>query len=495
MERRHRRSTDLPSRRTRRRRARASRRTVAALSLAVAVTSALAVALVATAAVDHGAPPPVRLQEVAADTELAPVSAPADVRLVASPRGDGVDVAWTPVTGATGYDLFRVSGTADQVPDGPDGWVRVNADPVTSSTVRDAGLSAGRPVTYTVKPRFPGDAAAATAELRRPVDLPVATAVPEDPLASYGPLARATCPSAASAPGTVVRSAAELTKALSGARPGDVVRLADGVYQGRFTLTVAGTAAKPFWLCGGPGAVLQTGDAGSGAALRVGSSSYVGLSGFSVRSSLQGVMIKGSSGVVVTGLSVSGTGYEGIHAYAFSQDVVIRGNRVERSGSTDVAFGEGIYIGTSDRRWDEVTGGRPDATHHVAVLDNTIIDAGAEPIEVKMGTYDGLVQGNTIRGHQPGSRAIGWVLVTGNDWVVRDNSGQDAVTNGYVLMRQGTEYGHDNSVVGNRGAVDASGWGVLLQRAGSPAPQGAVVGCDNDLTGAAAGVISGPCQN
>lgn len=495
MERRHRLSSDAPSRRTRGRRARASRRTVAALSLAVAVTSAVAVALVATAVVERAAPASVLLQEVASDSDLAPVTSSADVRLELSPVGDGVQVSWTPVIGATGYDVFRASGTAGQVPEGPDGWVRVNADPVTPATLRDAGLAAGRPVTYSVKPRFPGDTAAASAELRRPVGLPVATAVPVDPLASYGPLARATCPSEASAPGTVVRSAAELTKALAGARPGDVVRLADGVYQGRFALTVAGTATRPFWLCGGPGAVLQTGDASSGAALRVGSSSFVGLSGFSVRSSLQGVMVKGSSGVVVTGLSVSGTGYEGIHVYAFSQDVVIRDNRVERSGSTDVAFGEGIYIGTSDRRWDEVTGGKPDTTHHVAVIDNTIVDAGAEPVEAKMGTYDGLVQGNAIRGHQPGSRAIGWVLITGNDWIVKDNDGADAVTNGYVLMRQGTEYGHDNSVVGNRGDVGASGWGVLLQRAGSPPPQGAVVGCDNDLTGAASGVITGPCQN
>ncbi|WP_218974802.1 right-handed parallel beta-helix repeat-containing protein [Streptomyces sp. NP160] len=458
-------------------------------ALATVVLSVLA-ASSAPQASSGGVPTsPVELDAVAAQG----VATDAEVQLTTAPWSDGAEVSWTPVLGAVGYDLFRAPGTREQVGAGPEGWVRVSSDLISQTRFRDAGLTAGKTYTYAVKARYPE--VAATAELRRPVDLPTSSVVPADPLASFAPLLSSTCPAAAAKPGTLVRTAEQLTAALAGARPGDVIRLADGTYRGPFRLSAKGTSQAPVWLCGGRGAVLENGSTSSGTALRIDSASHVGVSGFTVTRALHGVFVKGSSDVVVTGLAVQDIGYEGVHVYGFSEDVVVRGNRIQDTGVEDVAFGEGVYVGTSDRRWEEVTGGEPDTTRRVAVVANTITDAGAEPIEAKMGTSDGIIQGNTLRGHQPGSRARAWVLVTGNDWLVRGNDGSGAVNNGYMLMRQGGEWGHDNSVVGNTGAVDAPGWGVLLQNPGSPPPKGAIVGCDNYLTGATAGAYSGPCQN
>ncbi|PWJ48633.1 Right handed beta helix region [Quadrisphaera granulorum] len=467
-----------------------SRRNIALLAAAVVVVAGGAV----TAATwVSAAPGPVQLTAATTSADLAPVSSASDMRVVAEPWSDGASIEWTPVLGALGYDVFRVNGTPDEVKGTTTGWVRVNADPITDSSLRDAGLRAGQPVTFSVKPRY---STVVPSALRRPdPNLPMASTTPVEPLAAYRAGLTATCPSASAVPGTVVGTSAQLSSALSKAAPGGVVRLKDGVYTGTFRLSVQATGSKPFWLCGGPGAVLQTGNTGSGSALRIDSSSWVGLAGFSVRDSMQGVMVKSTSNLVVANLNISNIGYEALHVYAQSSDVVLRDNSITDTGVKDVAYGEGIYIGTSDRRWGEVTGGQPDATTRVAVVRNTIVNAGAEPIEAKMGTTNGVIQGNVIRGHQPASRAIGWILVTGNDWLIKKNQGEDAVTNGYVLMRQGTEYGHDNSVVTNTGAVNASGWGVLLQNPGSPPPAGSIVGCDNDLSGAAAGEITGSCQN
>jgi hypothetical protein len=396
--------------------------------------------------------------------------------VTATVKADGAVVAWPAASGyLKGYSVYRSAGGAAPV--------LVNTAPVTSTKLFDAGLVAGTTYRYTVSalpvsgPAVPLSGAA--------------TVVAADPLAPYAQAIAATCPS----PTTRVSTAEGLKSALAVAKPGQVIWLEAGVYSGNFKLERGGTATSRIWICGSRSAILDGGTKDKNTALTISGASYVGLSGFTVRNALQGVMVKNSPYVTVAGLKVTDIGYEGIHLYSFSSNGVVRDNDISDTGSKDVAYGEGIYIGTSDQRWSVVTAGKPDATNRTVVLRNTITDAGAEPIEAKPGTVDGIIQDNVISGHQPGSRALGWVLVTGNNWLVRGNQGLDAVTNGITLMKNGTEWGHDNSVVNNRGVADASGWGVLVQKPGSPLPEGAVVGCDNRITGAASGVTHVSCQN
>lgn len=287
----------------------------------------------------------------------------------------------------------------------------------------------------------------------------------------------------------------ELNAALSVVKPGQTIRLAAGTYKGNFSLSRSGTPSAPIWICGPRTAVLDAGGKSSGTVLRLDRVSNVNLSGFTVQNGRQGVMVKWSDHVSVSDMAIRNMGYEGVHFYAFTTNSVIHRNDIRDTGLLDVAYGEGVYIGTSNARWGEVTGGRADTTGHIAVVGNTITRAGAEPIEVKAGSSNGVVSDNVISGHQPGSRAIGWVLVTGNDWLIQKNVGSDAVTNGYALMKSGTEWGLRNAVVGNRGTANSSGWGVLVHKAGSPVAPGTVIGCDNAVTGARSGLTFVPCQN
>lgn len=290
--------------------------------------------------------------------------------------------------------------------------------------------------------------------------------------------AAADCPAAT----VTVATSAQLTTALASARPGSVIQLAPGTYTRGFQLSASGTADAPIWICGPRSAKLQGVSIAEGAALRLNASSHVRVSGFTVEKALQGVMVKFGNDVSVADLNVRDIGYEGIHLYAGTRDSAVVGNLIERTGSVDVAYGEGVYIGTSQRRWAEVTGGQPDRSDANLIAGNTIVTAGAESIEAKEGTSGGIIRDNVLLGHQPGSRAIGWVLVGGSSWSIVGNTGTGAIDSGYGTIVYDT-WGTGNTWRANTGAVDAAGYGVKIQ--GQPA--GTTVACDNRVTGAASG--------
>lgn len=284
-------------------------------------------------------------------------------------------------------------------------------------------------------------------------------------------------------------NSAELRAALATAGEGSVVRLAPGTYTGGFVLSASGAASRPIWICGPRSAIVQANSTSSGAALRLNGARYVRVTGFTITQALQGVMVKGGVDVAITELAVRDTGYEGIHLYAFTTDSLVADNEISGTGASDVAYGEGIYIGTSERRWDAVSGGEPDRSDRNTVTRNTVTRAGAEPIEAKEGTSDGVISQNTISSHREGSRAIAWIVVTGNGWQIIDNEGTDAVTNGYSVRRW-TTWGANNIFRHNTGAVDASGWGVAVQDSTVLVS----VACDNWTTGAVGGVTNVFCS-
>lgn len=292
----------------------------------------------------------------------------------------------------------------------------------------------------------------------------------------------ASCPAATK----TVDTSAELRDAFASARAGDVIRLLPGTYTDGFTLTARGTEAQPIWVCGSPESVLT--GASNRAALWVEFSEHVNLAGFRVTDALQGVMVRSSSQISVADLQVHDTGYEGIHLYRNTTDSQVMHNTITRTGVADVSYGEGIYIGTSERRWDEVTGGSADRSDRNTVAFNTITAAGAEGIEAKEGTSNGIIAANTVNGHLPGSRAIGWVLVTGNSWYIAGNTGSDAVEHGFSSMAWNS-WGNGNKFFANSGTVDAAGHGVWVHNT----KIGVQVACDNVPTAAGSGLTNVFC--
>ena len=195
-----------------------------------------------------------------------------------------------------------------------------------------------------------------------------------------------------------VSTSAELRTALRTAVPGAVIGLADGVYEGLFTATGAGTAAAPITLCGSTGAVIDGGGIKRGYGLHLNSASYWRVTGFTVRNGQKGVMGDGVNHSVISGLTVEQTGDEAIHLRKFSSDNVVENNTVRNTGNRKPKFGEGVYIGTANSNWAEITGCEPDASDRNVVRGNRISGTTAESVDIKEGTTGGIVAGNTFDG-------------------------------------------------------------------------------------------------
>ncbi len=254
-----------------------------------------------------------------------------------------------------------------------------------------------------------------------------------------------TCP----AGGTQVKDANGLRRALRGAAPGTVIRLADGVYSGTFTADLPGTAQRPVWICGGPGAVLDAGDVTTGYVLHLDGADHYRLVGFAVRNGQKGVMVDNSSRVVIQGLTVTRIGDEGIHLRRNSSDNVVAGNTVSQTGLRKPKFGEGIYVGSSESNWCDLTECRPDRSDRNVVARNRISDTTAESIDVKEGTVDGRLLANTLDGGGATGETDSVVDVKGNGWLIAGNVVTQAPHDGFQTHELADGWGSANRFEAN----------------------------------------------
>ena len=209
-----------------------------------------------------------------------------------------------------------------------------------------------------------------------------------------------------------VATAAQLSAALSAAKAGDTIKLADGDYSGQFVATRPGTASAPITLVGSAKAVLHdplfnpgdtdcpSGQTGYGLWLQ--GASYWNLTGFTVTYSKKGIVLDGASHVTIDGVNVHDIGYEGVHFRKSSAYGVIKNSTVTDTGKEEPGYGEGVYLGSATSNWEcyGANGGKdPDASDYVQVLDNKIgPNVAAEGVDIKEGTHDGVVSGNTLDG-------------------------------------------------------------------------------------------------
>jgi hypothetical protein len=238
-----------------------------------------------------------------------------------------------------------------------------------------------------------------------------------------------------------VSTAAQLQAALAAARPGQTIRLAPGVYDGSFIGTTPGTAAAPITVIGPRTAVLTNpAGAGSGPSCPVptpgwdpgygfwlAGAPYWRLSGFTVADAKKGVVVDDSPHVTLDGLYVHHIGDEGVHFRRSSSDGVLRDSTIEHTGTVQPAYGEGVYLGSANSNWAcHGTAGGVDRSDRVQVLDNHIGPyVAAEHIDVKEGTVDGAIRGNTFdgRGIAGQNSADSWVDVKGTGYLIQGNTG------------------------------------------------------------------------
>ncbi|WP_157553726.1 right-handed parallel beta-helix repeat-containing protein [Microbacterium hominis] len=292
-------------------------------------------------------------------------------------------------------------------------------------------------------------------------------------IGACGPQARAVDPSADA-----------LQRALDDARPGDVLALAAATYRGPFTITTSG-ADEPITLCGTSASVLDGGSVDSGYALHLDHVADWVLTGFRVTGGQKGIVLDGVATTTLTGLEVSGTGQEAVHLRAGSSDNVIDGLVIHDTGRSTPEFGEGVYIGTAASNWCTVTACEPDRSDRNRVTGTTVFDVTAEAIDVKEGTSDGVISGNTLS--IADAAAVDSVVdLKGTGWLVADNRLTVAAGDGIQIHSISTPVevrsGASNTV--SRNTFDLSASAVAVTVVGAARRAGNTVTCDNVSDGA-----------
>ncbi|MET8581678.1 right-handed parallel beta-helix repeat-containing protein [Streptomyces collinus] len=263
------------------------------------------------------------------------------------------------------------------------------------------------------------------------------------------------CAGPAAAAQTVeVGTAAQLRTALAGARPGDTIHLADGMYTGNFKAATPATAAARITLTGSPGAVLR---ASGGYGLHLNGASYWTVSGLTVTGGQKGIMIDSAAGVVVDGVTVHGLTMEGVHFRNSSTDGVIRNSTIYDTGNDGRGMGEGVYVGTANTLSDR--------SDRIQVLGNTIgPDVGGENVDIKEGTTGARIVGNTFDGSglTGANYDDSWVDVKGDDVLVQDNTGRNTTNDGYQTHTQQSGWGCGTVFKGNKSTLTGAGGSTRL---------------------------------
>ncbi|QFU87249.1 right-handed parallel beta-helix repeat-containing protein [Amycolatopsis sp. YIM 10] len=268
-----------------------------------------------------------------------------------------------------------------------------------------------------------------------------------------------TLPGTASAAVITVQTGAELSSALSAVKPGDTIQLAAGkTFTGNFKAPVSGTASARITLKGPRDAVLK---ASGGRGLEL-TGSYWNLEGFTITGGQKGLMALGVRHTVVSGLRVHHIGHEAIHFQHGSTDNVVRDTEISDTGTQTPDYGEGIYFGSAKSNWP---GGTPDRSDRNKALNNKIgPNVAAEAIDVKEGTSDGELSGNTFdgTGQQGANSGDSWVDVKGNGYRVTNNKGSKVFVTtksygGFEVHTQLTGWGENNTFANNAADVQSAG--------------------------------------
>lgn len=290
--------------------------------------------------------------------------------------------------------------------------------------------------------------------------------------------------------GVEVATADELQDALAAAQPGDVIRLADGTYEGSFVAEASGEPDSPIHLCGDSAAVLDGGGTDDGTVVHLDGADHWVLLGFTVQNGQKGVMADGTVGSVIGGLTVRQIGDEAIHLRATSTDNRVVGNTVSDTGLRKPDFGEGIYVGTAESNWCEISDCEPDRSDRNEITGNTISATTAESVDIKEGTSAGLLQDNVFDGAGMTGDADSWVDVKGNDWVITGNRGENSPADGFQTHEVLDGWGTGNRFSGNVATVNGPGYGFAL----TPELQN-IVACDNVAEGAGSGLANVECRS
>jgi len=286
-----------------------------------------------------------------------------------------------------------------------------------------------------------------------------------------------------------ISTADDLTKALESAQPGEVLVLADGVYNGQFVIATSGTEAQPITICGGRNAIIDGGGVRSGYAVHV-TANWVNLEGITIRNAQKGVVADGSNHITLRTLEVHTIGDEAIHLRSLSSDNIVQSNLVHDTGLRRDKFGEGIYVGSAVSNWEKYGDGGPDLSDRNLVEANLIWATTAESIDIKEGTTGTIVRANWFDGSAL-SGADSWIDAKGNDAQISENHGFNSPLDGYQThVIDNMDWGKGNQFAANSADVNGPGFGFSFHE---KVPGDNTVLCNNVVNSAASGFANVDC--
>ena len=305
-----------------------------------------------------------------------------------------------------------------------------------------------------------------------------------------------------------VKDGPSLAAALTNAQPGDAITMADGTYKMKSTSVLVGkqTASAAFRinksgsytqrivLQGSRNAII---DGNNDYGLHIFSANYIDLKGFTVINGSKGIIVDSSNDIRIDNVEVYNIAMEGIHLRSFSSNNEIRNSyihhtgRDKRTGVIDDQYGEGLYVGTANSNWGTYTNGQIDKSDNNKLIGNRIEYTGGEGIDVKEGTSNGLIENNTFdNAGIAGGFADSWLDMKGNNWIVKNNRGVNALKDGYQVHGVWAGWGNNNTF-SNNSAANVKDYGFWVQNNVT----GNKIMCNNTAPGAPAGLANVPCTN
>ncbi|MET0736124.1 MAG: hypothetical protein ABWY55_10850 [Microbacterium sp.] len=301
-------------------------------------------------------------------------------------------------------------------------------------------------------------------------------------------------PARAPAGGVVsVRTAEQLESALAGAVPGTIIELSSGVYarKQRWEAASDGTETEPITLRGPADAVLTSSRGITGNYGLWITGDHWRVEGITITEASKGIVLDGSVGTIIDGVTVSEIGEEGVHFRACSSDGVLRNSTIVGTGRKKERFGEGVYVGSANSNWDKYAcEGERDATENTLIERNTFRDTSAEGADLKEGTTSGILRDNVFddTGWSGENSADSAVDAKGNGWLVEGNvvrNASRAFLDAFQTHEVYEDYGTENVFRDNtvEGRIPGFGFGMYPQLDN-------VVACSNSAPGAELGLLS-----
>jgi len=402
--------------------------------------------------------------------DITAPSAPTSLR--AAPVRTGFNLTWTKPS-ASDLSKIRVYRKASS---GSTTLITTLSGSTTS--FKDVGLASSSSYTYWVSAvDSVGNASKSSSSV----------AVKTSGTPSYTAVRYSSCPRATK----TVSTWSQLQSAVANIKAGTVIRMNPGTYTVPWSMPVkaTGTSSAPAWICGSRSAVLTGKGVGTNGGFRVDQSSYLRISGMTVRGSQKGISVMNSHHVAVSDVLVEHVGEEAVHLKNNTSDSVVVSNTIRETGLLTPTYGEGVYIGTSKLNWCKYNGCKADASNRNAIVSNNISKTTSEPIDLKEGAVDGTVWGNTING---ANMKTGKTLISvqSDNWVVAHNTGANAKTDGIQVWQVYDVWGKNNTVYANKFTSKIPGYGVRLAYKNL----GNVVGCDTTVPSGSDGISIKACQ-